>query len=221
MPLSPLSVFVVSAPSGTGKTTLNRRLVAEHPEVQISVSYTTRGRRPSEIEGVHYHYVAKERFRELIDQGEMLEYAEVFGTLYGTSKTEIDRLLATHKIPLLEIDVQGWRSAMAKLPSARSVFILPPSIEELWRRLEGRGTEPLAVRWKRLMTARDEIKAGALYQHFVINRDLDSAYSELEGILIRQDSPKLSREEGLAHCDRLLAEFDSAVWLQNLKRAMG
>jgi guanylate kinase len=220
MPLSPLPVFVVSAPSGTGKTTLNRRLVAEHPEVQISVSYTTRARRPSEIEGVHYHYVANERFRELIAQGEMLEYAEVFGTLYGTSKTEIDRLLGAHKIPLLEIDVQGWRSAMPKLPSARSVFILPPSIEELWRRLEGRGTEPLAVRWKRLMTARDEIKAGSLYQNFIINRDLDSAYSELEGILIRQESPKLSREEGLAHCDRLLAEFDSAAWLDDLRRAL-
>jgi guanylate kinase len=221
MPLSPLPIFVVSAPSGTGKTTLNRRLVAEHPEVQISVSYTTRGRRPSEVEGVHYHYVSEERFRELMNQGEMLEYAEVFGTLYGTSKTEIERLFAAQKIPLLEIDVQGWRSAMPRLKDVRSVFILPPSVEELWKRLEGRGTEPLAVRWKRLRTARDEIKSGGLYQKFIINRDLESAYEELEAVLIRGDAPKLTREEGLAHCAKLLDEFDSASWIRELRQTLG
>jgi guanylate kinase len=195
--------------------------VAEHPEVQISVSYTTRGRRPSEVEGVHYHYVSEERFRELMNQGEMLEYAEVFGTLYGTSKTEIERLFAAQKIPLLEIDVQGWRSAMPRLKDVRSVFILPPSVEELWKRLEGRGTEPLAVRWKRLRTARDEIKSGGLYQKFIINRDLESAYEELEAVLIRGDAPKLTREEGLAHCAKLLDEFDSASWIRELRQTLG
>lgn len=214
-------VFVVSAPSGTGKTTLNRRLVAEHPQVQISVSYTTRTQRPGEQSGVHYHFVSKERFRALIEKGEMLEFAEVFGTLYGTSLAEIQRLRAADKIPLLEIDVQGWQTASPKLPEAKSVFILPPSIEDLWKRLEGRGTEAPPVRWRRLMTAYDEIKVGSLYEHFIINRHLDSAYRELEGILIRDEPTQLTRAEGLAHCQKLLQEFEEAPWLQELRQSFG
>ena len=221
MPQSSPSVFVVSAPSGTGKTTLNRRLVAEHPEIQISVSFTTRTRRPGEQCGVHYHFVTKERFRELIDHNEMLEYAEVFGTLYGTSTRELQRLWAAGKIPLLEIDVQGWLTAKAKLQDAKSVFILLPSIKELWQRLEGRGTEAPSVRWHRLMTAHDEIKSGHLYDHFLINLDIEAAYRELEGLLINGHAPALTPTDGLAHCQQLLREFDDAPWLQELKQVYG
>ena len=107
----PPKVFVVSAPSGTGKTTLNRRLIKEHDSVEMSVSYTARKPREGEVDGVDYHFVTTERFRKLIDQGQMLEYAEVFGTLYGTSLAEIHRIEAAGKVAMLEIDVQGWRQA--------------------------------------------------------------------------------------------------------------
>ena len=221
MPLSSLPVFVVSAPSGTGKTTLNRRLVAEHPEIQISVSYTTRPKRPGEQSGVHYHYISTERFRELIARDEMLEYAEVFGTLYGTPLAELQRLWAVGKTPLLEIDVKGWLSAKAKLKNPKSVFILPPSVQDLWKRLEGRGTEEPQTRWRRLMTAHDEIKSGHLYDHFLINLDLETAYRELEAILVYGKAPTMSHADGVAHCQKLLKEFDEAPWLHELRGTYG
>ena len=209
-------VFVVSAPSGTGKTTLNRRLVSEHPDVEMSVSYTTRSKRPAEIEGVHYHFVTRERFQELIDHGEMLEYAEVFGTLYGTPKDELRRLAHAGKIALLEIDVQGWRQAHKSLPEAKSIFVLPPSVATLWERLELRGTEPMAVRWRRFMTAKTEIANGTQYDHFIVNYSLDAAYEELEAIVIKGQSSKIGHTEGEAMCHRLLNEFTNAPWIQKL-----
>ena len=209
-------VFVVSAPSGTGKTTLNRRLIAKYPQVEISVSYTTRSMRQGEIDGVHYHFVTEQRFHQLIDQGQMLEHAHVFGTLYGTSRAEIDRLAAAGKIALLEIDVQGWRQAHQALPQAKSVFILPPSAAELWQRLEQRGTEALAVRWRRFMTAKSEIASGDLYDYFIVNHNLDDAFHELEGLIIKGQTPKLSRQDGVRLCQQLLAEFATAPWIQKL-----
>lgn len=213
-------IVVVSAPSGAGKTTLNRRLVTEHPTVALSVSYTTRQRRANETEGVDYHYVTAEHFQSLIDKGEMLEYAEVFGTLYGTALAEIERIQALGKTPLLEIDVQGWRQARTKLDNARSVFILPPSIEALWKRLEGRGTEAKDVRWKRLMTARAEISSGNLYECFLVNSDLEQAYSELQDIVLNGKSGKIGRTDGIHRCQTLLDEFDQAPWLQKLSREL-
>jgi guanylate kinase len=209
-------VFVVSAPSGTGKTTLNRRLVSDHPEVEMSVSYTTRSKRQGEVEGVHYHFVTRERFQELIDRGEMLEYAEVFGTLYGTPRDEIRRLAHAGKIALLEIDVQGWRQAHKSLPEAKSIFVLPPSVATLWQRLEQRGTEPMAVRWRRLMTAKTEVANGTMYDHFIVNYSLDAAYEELESIVIKGKTSKIGHTEGEALCNRLLDEFANAPWIQKL-----
>ncbi|MBM4251269.1 MAG: guanylate kinase [Deltaproteobacteria bacterium] len=210
-------VFVVSAPSGTGKTTLNRRLVKEHPEVELSVSYTTRAKRQGEIEGVHYHFVTREYFQGLIDRGEMLEYAEVFGTLYGTPKDELRRLAQAGKKALLEIDVQGWKQAKGLLPGAVSIFILPPSVETLWQRLEGRGTEPLAVRWRRLMAAKAEIESGGNYDHFIVNHSLEGAYSELQGIIINGEKSKMSAANGAALCQDLLREFATAPWIDALR----
>lgn len=217
-PFSTERVFVVSAPSGTGKTTLNRRLVAEHPEIMMSVSYTTRGIRSGEREGVDYHYVSKDRFEDLAKKGEMLEYAEVFGTMYGTATAELKRIQALGKTPLLEIDVQGWRQAREKLPGAKSVFILPPTVETLWKRLESRGTESKDVRWRRLMTARNEISSGALYEYFIINSDLDKAYAELQDIIINGKNGKIGNAEGATFCQKLLTEFDNSSWLQKLSR---
>lgn len=213
-------VFVVSAPSGTGKTTLNRRLIANHENIQMSVSYTTRKKRRGEVDGVDYHFVTPEFFREQIKKGQMLEYAEVFGTLYGTPLSEIERIEMLGKVALLEIDVQGWRQAKERLSRSLSVFILPPSVETLWKRLEARGTEPKEVRWRRLMTARAEISSGNLYDYFVVNTDLDPAYKELEDIVIKGKKGKIANRGGAALCQKLLQEFDKGPWLQKLSREL-
>jgi len=213
-------VYVVSAPSGTGKTTLNRRLIKEHANIQMSVSYTTRKKRINETDGIDYHFVSEEKFRELIKAGQMLEYAEVFGTLYGTSFAEIVRIQSQNKIALLEIDVQGWRQAREKIDTSKSIFILPPSVEELWQRLELRGTESKDVRWRRLMTARAEISNGSLYETFLINRDLESAYTELQAIIIQGKNPTVTKTQGVAYCQELLAEFDNAGWIQKLAKEL-
>lgn len=211
-------IIVVSAPSGTGKTTLNRRLIKEHPQLMMSVSYTARARREAERDGIDYHFISQERFREKIARGEMLEHAEVFGTLYGTSIREIERIQGLGKVPLLEIDVQGWQQARTKLTQAAAIFILPPSVEALWHRLEKRGTESPEVRYRRLMTARSEISSGHLYDYFLVNADFETAYSELKDIVIYEKSGKISASEGHALCQRLLAEFDQASWLAKLSR---
>ena len=209
-------IFVVSAPSGTGKTTLNRRLTADHPEIEIAVSYTTRRPRAGEVEGVHYHFISPAEFQGHLAQGEMLEHAAVFGTLYGTSRAEIQRIHGVGHCALLEIDVQGWRQAKPKLPNALSVFILPPSVAALWQRLVNRGTESEEGRWRRFMTARSEIAAGELYDGFIVNHELDSAYRELEGLLVQGQKPQLSKAQGTSLCAALLKEFDEAPWIAGL-----
>ena len=214
-------VYVVSAPSGTGKTTLNRRLVKTHADILMSVSYTTRARRAAEIDGVHYHYVSQTDFKARIAAGEMLEYAEVFGNFYGTSVAEIDRIQSLGKIPLLEVDVQGWQQAKTKLTNAQSIFIVPPSIEALWSRLEKRGTEAEDVRWRRLMTAKDEIEHGHIYDYFIINEDVESAYRELSEIVVGGKPGRTANAAGRAACQLLLQEFDREPWLADLKKRLG
>lgn len=211
------TIYVVSAPSGTGKTTLNRRLIQEHHDLaEIAVSYTTRAQRQGEVAGVHYHYVNNEQFRQLIANGKMLEYAEVFGTLYGTSLAEVERIQNLGKVCILEIDVQGWRLAKPKLATAKSVLILPPSMAALWQRLELRGTEKPSVRWRRFRTARDEIAAGDLYDYFIINEHVENAFDELQSIVMNGQSGKISSAEGRRHCHNLLQEFDQSAWIRSL-----
>lgn len=211
------SLFIVSAPSGTGKTTLNRRLVSEHKDrLAMSVSYTARPIRPGEVDGVDYHYVQDSSFRDLIKRGEMLEYAEVFGVLYGTAKAEVARITALGQSCILEIDVQGWEQVKRAMPEAKSVLILPPSIKELWQRLAGRGTEAEKVRWRRLKTAREEISKGHLYDYFLVNAAFDDAYRDLQSIIINGKNSGMARDQGLCHCQNLVAEFDASEWIQKL-----
>ncbi|MFK7823439.1 MAG: guanylate kinase [Oligoflexales bacterium] len=200
-----LGVLVITAPSGTGKTTLNRRLVRELSSLEISVSLTTRPSRKNEVHGDHYWFVTKQEFQDKISSGKMLEWAEVFGNLYGTSMDEVHRIQSEGKRPVLEIDVQGWEKAKDKLPQATSTFIMPPSMRALWERLKKRGTDSLEVRLRRINTAREELDHGKHYQYFVINDDLDSAYLELKQIVLGQ-KPSLDRLNGLAHCEKLLNE---------------
>lgn len=203
-------IYVVSAPSGAGKTTLNRRLVAEHPCVEISVSLTTRQKRDGETEGVHYHYVSKDEFQRQIDDGQMLEFADVHGNFYGTSKEELQKIAARGHDAILEIDVQGWLNARDDLKRVTSIFIMPPSVEILWERLAARGTDSEKDLKKRLKNAKNEISLADKYDHFIVNDDLEHSYRQLTNIIIDNSTSNLSPEEGLAHKKKLLDEFEAS-----------
>lgn len=213
-------VYVVSAPSGAGKTTLNRLLVKRHPNIEISVSLTTRAPRSGEVAGKDYQFVSKEDFQKHIDRGDMLEWAMVHGNLYGTSKQQLREIQARNHYSLLEIDVQGWSTAKRKLKQAVAIFILPPSIRELWNRLEERGTDSLATRWERLVNAKDEIENAQNYDFFIVNDDLDRAYAELESIIVYGKTGTLGPSEGLAKCRSLIEEFENSEWIKTLKSSV-
>lgn len=214
-------IYVVSAPSGTGKTTLNRRLIAEHPQIKLSVSHTTRAQRVGEKNGDHYWFVTQAEFQTLLDTHAMLEYANVHGAYYGTSLPEVERIQAEGCTVLLEIDVQGWLQVHKKIPSATALFIVPPSMLTLWKRLSARKTDTPAQTWKRFQNARAEIAQCEYFHHFIVNDALEAAYEELENLLVKKTAPLLSPAQGLAHCRKLLQEFDADPQIQQLKVQYG
>ncbi len=176
-------ILVVSAPSGAGKTTLCRRLL-EETELVFSVSHTTRPPRPGEVHGQDYYFVDRKTFEDLIARGGFLEWAEVHGHLYGTSKAEIERLQAQGRDILLDIDVQGASQVRSRLGSeAVFVFILPPSLEELERRLRARGTEKEEVLQRRLTRAREELAFAPWFDYVVVNDRLEEALEDLLAII--------------------------------------
>lgn len=213
-------VFVISAPSGTGKTTLHRRLVSEYPEVEIAISYTTRSIRPGETDGVQYHFIDKNTFAELLDGERMLEWAHVHGELYGTGRDELERIHSAKKTPILEIDVQGWQQCAPILPQARSLFLLPPTLRQMWQRLAHRGTDSLAKRYTRLCNGKEEIAQAHTYQEFLINDNLDTTYRQLSDIVLKDVPSPMTREQGLAHCRSLLAEYEQSDWLNEVKETL-
>lgn len=192
---TPGNLWIVSAPSGGGKTSLTRallpRLKALGVEAAISVSYTTRAPRPGEQEGVHYHYVDEARFVEMIAAGDFLEHAHVFGRRYGTGRERTGALLAAGVDLILDIDWQGARQVRAAMPEARSLFILPPSRAELERRLRGRGTDSDAVIAARMAEATAEMSHYAEYEHLLVNADFETACAELSALFL---APRLARE---------------------------
>lgn len=176
--------FVVAAPSGTGKTTLCRRLVEEEPGLVFSVSHTTRARRNGEREGVDYHFVSRAGFEALRAQGAFLESAEYNGNLYGTSWAAIDAPLAQGLDVLLEIETQGARQVRARRSDARFLFLLPPSLAELERRLRGRDTDSEAAVAQRLRWAREiEIPAAIDFDYAVVNDDFERCLAALREIV--------------------------------------
>ena len=194
-------LFVVSAPSGGGKTSLTRALVpklaARGHEAVISVSCTTRAPRPGEQDGVHYHFVEEARFLQMVEHGEFLEHAEVFGRRYGTGMAKTRELLGRGIDVMLDIDWQGARQVRALAPDALSIFILPPSAEELERRLRGRGQDDAAVIDGRMAAARAEMSHYDEYDFLVVNDDFERALEELAALFI---APRLDRpEQGLRH----------------------
>jgi guanylate kinase len=175
---------VVSGPTAVGKGTVVERVRQLHPEVFVSVSATTRPPRPDERDGVQYMFVSDEEFDELVAAGELLEWAVVHGTnRYGTPKAPLLAALATGREAVLEIDLQGARQVRASWPSARFVFLAPPSWDELVRRLVGRGTESEAARLRRLETARAEMAAMSEFDHVIVNGEINQAVEELLRLL--------------------------------------
>ncbi len=176
-------LYIVSAPSGTGKTSLVKAVQEALPGVTVSISYTTRPRRPGEREGVDYHFVDPDRFRSMIEAGAFLEYAEVFGNFYGTARHTVDEVLARGEDVLLEIDWQGARQVRDRVPHCRSIFILPPSREVLAQRLRARGQDEEAVIARRLAEAVSEMSHYEEYDFLIINDRFEEAVAELQAIL--------------------------------------
>ena len=175
---------VVSGPTAVGKGTVVARLKAEHPEIFVSVSATTRAPRPGEIDGVHYRFVSEAEFDRLIAENSLLEWATVHGrNRYGTPREPVLAALAAGREALLEIDLQGARQVRRSWPQARFVFLAPPSWEELVRRLVGRGTETQAERDRRLESARAEMAASAEFDEIIVNDEVGRAAAELVALL--------------------------------------
>jgi guanylate kinase len=201
-------MLVVSSPSGAGKTTLTRNLLEQEENVAMSVSVTTRERRSSEIDGVHYHFISKRRFEAMRDSDELLEYAEVHGNYYGTPREEVERTLAAGKDMLFDIDWQGTQQLYAKMRSdVVSVFVLPPSANELKHRLERRAEDSSEVIAKRLRNAAEEIPHWNEYDYVLVNRDLDKSFMRLRAILTAERLKRVLKPNLEGFVAELLADL--------------
>lgn len=177
------NIFIISAASGTGKTTLVSRLLSHHKDIRVSISHTTRPPRQGETDGRHYHFVNTAQFEKLIHDAAFLEYAKVFGNYYGTSIQSVENLQKQGHDVILEIDVQGAEQIRRSLPQAISIFILPPSFQALSERLRNRATDTSDVIEQRLSKAREEIEQALLFDYLVVNDNLDEAENNLLHII--------------------------------------
>ncbi len=177
------NIFLLSAPAGTGKTTLVKRLTSELPYVVQSISYTSRPKRPHEIDGVDYRFITKEQFQEKERSGDFLEHAKVYDDFYGTDRASVERLVQNGSDVFLVIDTQGAQQVLEKL-NAISIFVYPPSLEELKRRLMNRNTETPDKIEERLSWSEKEMVKGKNYHYHIVNDDLDDAYHELRQIVV-------------------------------------
>ncbi len=198
------TLYVVSAPSGAGKTSLLKSVLARMPELKLSISHTTRQQRPGETDGQDYHFVSVEAFKQMLDQESFLEHAEVFGNYYGTSQVWLESQLELGHDVVLEIDWQGARQVRKLMPECRSIFILPPSQEELHNRLTGRGQDSEEVIQSRMAAANREITHYDEYDYLVINDDFELACTELSAIFTAR---RLRRESQQVRQKALLDEL--------------
>ena len=200
------SVFVISAPSGAGKTTLCRRLLQEDRAIEFSVSFTTRPARPGEREGVDYHFVDRADFERRRDRGEFVEWAVIGGHLYGTSATAVQEAAARGRDILLDIDTQGALNIRRLIPEAVLIFILPPGRLALKERLEKRGTDGPEDVARRLGLARGEVEKSSAYDYVIINDDLETAYRQLRAVL---EATRCRSARQRRRIDAIVREFAS------------
>ncbi|MEA3252464.1 MAG: guanylate kinase [Pseudomonadota bacterium] len=182
------TLYIVSAPSGAGKTSLVRALIERLDGIQVSVSHTTRAMRPGEVDGVNYHFVDVATFERMVERGDFFEHARVFDNDYGTSRPAVQARLAAGEDVILEIDWQGARQVREQIPGAVSLFILPPSREALYQRLSSRGTDGPEVIARRMRDAVSEMSHFDEYQHVIINDDFDDALAQLGGLVLAERS---------------------------------
>lgn len=186
------SMVVISGPSGSGKSTICKKLLGD-PRVVFSVSATTRKRREGEVDGKDYVFLTREEFKRKVEHGEFIEHAEVYGNMYGTMREPMVKALAEGKVFLLEIDVQGANQLRALGEPGTYVFIAPPDFEELRRRLAGRGSETPEMLERRLHKAEDEWRERVMYDHVVVNDDVDRAVGEIRRLLSLDGKPGATR----------------------------
>ncbi len=198
--MTPLPL-IISSPSGAGKTTLTARLQAAIPDLRFSVSHTTRAPRENELDGREYHFTSRDEFIRLVEAGEFLEWAEVHGNLYGTSRSEISAAENQRGI-IFDIDHQGARQIRSAEPQAVSIFILPPSMDLLLERLRGRASEDEATVQLRFAAARKEIAHYGMFDYVLVNDDLEEATTQLISIFRAEEC---RRQRAAAHAERLLA----------------
>ncbi len=177
------TLYIIAAPSGAGKTSLTRALLEREPGIVLSVSFTSRPPRPNEVDGVHYHFVNRGVFEEMIKRGEFFEHAVVHGDLKGTARTQVEKTLAQGKDVLLEIDWQGARQVRAQMQGTISIFILPPSREELERRLRSRASDSEETIRRRLADSREDIAHAVEFDYLVVNDDFATALGDLRAIV--------------------------------------
>ena len=200
------NLFIISAPSGAGKTSLVQALLNINPQIDMSVSYTTRDPRPGEHDGKDYHFVSRDTFLAMAKRGEFLESAEVYGNLYGTSQTWISHENSRGRDILLEIDWQGAAQIRRMFPECVSVFILPPSRQALEDRLKKRGKDNVAVIAKRMAAVREDVAHIAEFDYVIINDNLNEALRELNAVVL---SAKLRRERQLARHQELINQLQN------------
>ena len=201
---SPGSLYIISAPSGAGKTSLVKALTDSSAQVRVSVSHTTRAPRPGERDGVHYHFVDRDTFQAMVAEDAFLEHAEVFGNFYGTARASVQALMDQGADVILEIDWQGAAQVRRLMPGALSVFILPPSRAELEARLRGRGQDSEEVIARRLAEAKAEMAHHGEFDYLVVNDDFDRALGELRAVFTAR---RLRRETQLPRLAPLLDEL--------------
>jgi guanylate kinase len=201
------NVFIISAPSGSGKTTLIDLLLQENPSLSFSISHTTRPPRPGERDGVEYFFISEQKFEQMIREERFVEWAEVHGHFYGTSREMLVQPEKENRDVILDIDVQGAAQVRQKMPEAISIFILPPSYEALKTRLLTRQKDKQEVMLKRLENARKEIRRYSEFDYIIINDDLETASKSLSSII---DSSNSLREKQIDRIEAILRSFEEA-----------
>lgn len=202
-------MFILSSPSGAGKSTIAQLLLKQDPELKLSISVTTRERRSSEVDGVHYFFKSRRDFEKMVERDELLEWAEVHGNYYGTPADFVERQLSAGSDVLFDVDVQGAELLRAKMPDdIATLFILPPSVGEMKSRLKRRAEDSDEAILRRMKTAVSELKSWPTYDYLIVNEDLDAAFQQVRAILIAERLRQRRQEGNAALAKELLKDLE-------------